>query len=175
MKTIALLAFAVTAISAPAAEATGYKSESKTVSEIFTSNITRVFSAADGDYRFVAYAVQWRDQEVIVVIPPFSSRNDELHVGDAVRCEMRQMPPSTAAAASRPRMIFTFLGRSNDSTVGAGLIPNVQDEAARLRAITGEIERRRVERDATGAQLDRGPQKQNQALEPTTPSGRGSL
>lgn len=75
-------------LAALAADQPAYKAEAQAVSELFTTTISRVYSAGGDEHRFVAYAVTWRDREVIVtsVVP----RHDDFAVGDTVRCAMRQ-------------------------------------------------------------------------------------
>jgi hypothetical protein len=160
MKSIVLLvALLASAIPSRAAEAAGYKSESQALSEIFTSTITKVYSVRDGDYRFVAYAVAWRNQEVIVT--PFSPQHEDLTVGEVVRCEMRQIHPSVGGAG-KGRMTFSLLGRPGEPSA-IGVRPSPVEEQARLEAVAAEVSRRRADREAAGSKMEPNPSKPNKA------------
>jgi hypothetical protein len=165
MKFLTTLAVALaTSIPALGSEAGGYKSESQSVSEVFTSTITKVYSAADGDYSFAAYAVTWRNQEVIVTT---YQRHDDLTVGDTVRCEMRQLP--SVLAGNKGRMTFSLLGRPGDVTAAVVLNPTPAEELARLERVATEVRRRRAEREASSGNTEsNSPKTPNKAPEPTT-------
>lgn len=148
MKSIPLLLLALTLPSiALAADQPAYKTESQAVSEIFTTTIVRLYSAGEGEHRFVAYVVTWKDREVVVT--SLTPRHDDFAVGDTVRCAMRQSltgpDPRTAG-----RMIFTLLGRPSEP-VSARLLSDGAESQERLAAIAAEIDRRRAAREEARA------------------------
>jgi hypothetical protein len=148
-----------------AAETSAYQMESKATSEVFTSRITKVYSARDGERRFFAYVIVWQDQEVIVT--PYSARHDDLAVGDTVRCEMRQTHPPTIGG-SKGRMTFLLLGKPGDS-LPVGMVQSNPEEQARLEGVAAEVARRRAERESSP--LPQTPRKATERTPETVTPG----
>lgn len=142
-----------TVVTVRAAESSDYKSESQAVSELFTSKVTKVYAARDGENTFVAYVVQWKEQEVVVIPRPFL--REDFAVGDAVRCQMEQSHPLRGLGGTRP-MTFMLFGRPGDTA-----IERLESEKARLAAVAAEVEKRRVLREAAAAQIGVGSQQPN--------------
>jgi hypothetical protein len=147
------LAFALP-LAAPAAEAPAYKSESQAISEIFTSKVTKVYSARDGVNHHVAYVILWRDHEVVVTPPPYTRALDALKGGDSVRCEMRQshLIPGADGGA---RMSFALLPRPGDPAFIPSFSPTPPEEQKRLENVSAEVARRRGEREAAARALEK--------------------
>lgn len=148
MKSIPLLLLALTLPSiALAADQPAYKTESQAVSEIFTTTIARIYSAGEGESRFVAYVVTWKDREIVVT--SLTPRHDAFAVGDTVRCAMRQSLTGPDSH-TKGRMFFTLLGTPSEPA-SPQLLSDSTESQERLAAIAAEIDRRRAAREAARA------------------------
>jgi hypothetical protein len=140
MKFITSLILAFIAIASTSAA-----SESKAAipipSESFTSSIKKVYSVRDGDRLFVAYVVDWRQQEVIAVPLTRDAQNDGFVVGDSVRCLKHEVITN---AESPPRIEFTILGSAKAPVVSS----RAEEDRARMQSSKDEITRRRAQREA---------------------------
>jgi hypothetical protein len=144
MKTRGLFVFALLiGISLGAEDKSGYTPESRTVSETFTSKISKVYSFQDGDFEYVALVVDWKGHDVVITALPIGTANKRYEVGDTVRCMMSQMD-SKVGGANKKRVMFSLLSS------GTTLIPNPtpEDEIRRLEQIAAEVARRKALRDS---------------------------
>ena len=57
-------------------------SDARGTHETADAQVLKVFNCKDGDYKFVAYEVKWKDHDVIVSDPLAKS---DYHVGDTIR------------------------------------------------------------------------------------------
>ncbi|MES2694945.1 MAG: hypothetical protein V4773_15850 [Verrucomicrobiota bacterium] len=157
----------------PAAPASGsptHATESKAISEIFTSKIVKVYSFTEDDQQYVSYVVTWKDHEVVVEPSRYSRMKEPLNVGDTIRCEMRQTHKAPGDT-SKQRITFAYLSAAADSMDALLFEPNFvspspQAEQRRLEAVTSEVRRRRDLREEA-SQMTRG--KSPQELAPTPP------
>jgi hypothetical protein len=74
------------------AEPSSYKLESSSASEVFSTKILKIYQADADTGSYVAYVVDWRGQEIVVIPSSFSLPHAPLKVGDIVRCSMRTSP-----------------------------------------------------------------------------------
>ena len=114
----------------------GYKSESKSMTEVFTSKILKVYSFQEENHQYVAYVVTWKDHEVVVSPLGAVGGADKYKVGDTIRCQMQQLP---ARVGDENKSLITF-----SIMYGSGTTV----DAARMEAVSQEVERRRAEREA---------------------------
>ena len=97
----------------------------------------KVYSCQEGQFDYVAYVVQWKDHEVVVMPLGLVPAAKHYAVGDVIRCRMMEMQragrgPGESGVA---RMMFSIVEN-----------PSANDEH-RMQAITEEIERRRATRE----------------------------
>lgn len=150
MKTPLLLAsLLVVAVALRAAEPTsGYRSESKSVSELFSSPILKIYAASEGEHRYVAYVVRWKENEIVVVPSSYMRGLEDLKVGDTVRCQMTQ-EHHLAGDDSAPKMRFILMsGPGGPLSSVRGVSTSTAEEAARLEQVAQEVTRRRAQREA---------------------------
>lgn len=136
------------------ADSIGYKAESQRRSEVFTSKVLKVYSAQEGECKYTAYVVAWRDQEVVVTEREFGTPKT-YKVGDTVRCMMMSLirPRKEGTSAT---MSFILMDERSDPVAMVVLNPTPGEEQARLEAVAAEIARRRTLRE-TGAEEVMGP------------------
>lgn len=136
--------------------ASDYKSESRSISETFTSKVLKVYAFSEGNHAYAAYVLTWADKEVVAIAN--NPTEKPFVVGDIVRCFMRQGTP--ILGGSRPGAIqFTVVGLASETnpallpgtTVITGAVTgDYADDAARLAAISAEVRRRRDARGVKG-------------------------
>ncbi len=131
-----------------AAEDTGYKAETRSVTEIFTSKVLKVYSFQEADVDYAAYAVTWKDHEVIAVCYSSVGADKRYKVGDTIRCQMQQMPFRVGESA-KARAVFMVMPAFGSS--------GVADELRRLDSIRADVEARRMKREADAAAVHKEP------------------
>ena len=133
MKKSLLFIFTLVLETSGLAQTSAYKSEATALTEVFSTKILKIYQAESEAGEFVAYVVDWRGQEVIVV--PVSRMPGEVpkKVGDTLRCTMRSSIVPVDRS-EKGRLSFSY---------GDAL-----SEAARLETIASEVRQRRAERDA---------------------------
>jgi hypothetical protein len=129
--TTSILACLVFASTIQAEDSKGNAPESTERSKIFKSRVLRVHHLVEGDLQYVAYTIDWRGHEVVV-----SSTNvDEiLKEGDEIRCQMRSAPLRHGDGKKAGISFWILPARSSS-------------EAARLKAVADEVNRRRATRE----------------------------
>jgi hypothetical protein len=114
-------------------EPKAYAPETTESSEIFRTKVLKVHHFTEADFEYLAYTIDWRGHEVIVV--PFSA-DEILKEGDAIRCTMRAMPVK--------------VGEGKKATITFSVLPSrtSASNAARLQTVADEVNRRRANRNA---------------------------
>jgi hypothetical protein len=115
-----------------AEDSKGYAPESTERSEIFKSRVLRVHHLIEGDLQYLAYTVDWRGHEVIVVA---TNVDEILKEGDEIRCQMRSAPLRH--------------GDGKKAGISFWILPaRTGNDAARLKAVADEVNRRRAAKEA---------------------------
>lgn len=117
-----------------AEEPKAYVAETTESSETFRSRILKVHHFTEADFEYLAYTVDWRGHEVVVV--PFSA-DEILKEGDIIRCTMRAMPVKVGEGK---KATITFSVHSSRGSAGS---------AVRIQAVADEVNRRRATRNAS--------------------------
>ena len=113
-----------------AEESKGYVPESTERSEIFKSRVLRVHHFIEGDLQYLAYTVDWRGHEVVISA---SNVDEILKEGDEIRCQMRSAPLRH--------------GDGEKAGISFWILPaRTSNDAARLKAVADEVNRRRAAR-----------------------------
>ena len=103
-----------------------YVSESQSITETFSTKITKVYSVKSDGYEYISYAINWRGQEAVVTQQFSGAESNKYNVGDTVRCVMQQHAfPKGASTKGR----ITFILVRSDGITSAGA-----DAAAEVRA-----------------------------------------
>lgn len=124
-----------------AVDDSGYKPESRSVTEVFTSKVVKVYSFQEADVDYDAYVVTWKDHEVVVVSYGGLGADKHYQVGDTIRCQMQQMP-YRLGGSTKARVMFSVLPAFGASAT---------DELHRLESIRADVEARRATREAEAA------------------------
>jgi hypothetical protein len=129
-KIILLVLSALASASFCMAQSSAYKTTATSSTEVFSTKILKVYEAHSQEGVYIAYAVDWRGQEVIVTQ---SATKEPLKVGDEIECTMTS-PLLSIESGKKATLRFA--------------IGNTSHDAERLEAIRSEVKRRR---DARGA------------------------
>lgn len=139
MKLLILSLFAAFASSVGFAQTSSYQMQSSAHTEVFTTKVLKKYQAQSEQGAYVAYVVEWRGQEVIVVPTDSPDTKTEHAVGDTITC-MANVTTRTSAGKNETGKLKFYLG----SPTG------VPDEAARLDLIAAEVRKRRLLREGMG-------------------------
>lgn len=120
-------------VSLHAEESKAYIPETTSSSETFRSRVLKVHHFTEADFEYLAYTIDWRGHEVIVVS---YSTEHKLKEGDTIRCAMRASPVKVGEGK---KAAITFSILSSNTTTSDG---------ARLQSVADEVRRRQALRDA---------------------------
>lgn len=140
MKVALLFAAVTSTVASGLAQASSYKLEAQSTSEVFSTKILKVYQAEGEAGTFTAYVVDWRGQEVVILPPPLPGNPPALKAGDTVRCLMTRFSPSIDPEARSGHLHFSFAPAT------------ATEQADRLRLIAEEVRRRRTLRASAAAQ-----------------------
>lgn len=114
-------------------EPKAYVAETTSTSETFRSRVLKVHHFVEADFEYLAYTVEWRGHEVVVAA---ISTDEVLKPGDEIRCMMRSAPLA--------------VGEGKKAAVSFSMVSSrvTSNDAARLKAVAAEVNRRRAQRAA---------------------------
>jgi hypothetical protein len=123
------------------AQDSAYKTMAASSTEVFSTKILKVYEAHSPEGAYIAYVVDWRGREIVVV--PSGAR-EPLKVGDALECTMRS---SLASTKDGGKAVLRFTLENPMSAMSG--------DAERLEAIRHEVQRRRDARAAAACRIEK--------------------
>lgn len=118
-----------------------YTSESRTVTETFTSKVLKVYAFQEGECEYVAYVVNWQDHEVVVTPSGRLGGEAKLKEGDEVRCSMIQ---TNHRVGDADKTRISFFVTANREAMDLA-------DVKRLDEVAAEVKSRREKRQAAMA------------------------